>query len=158
MPVPLWSRLRFRLLWSVSNLDSDSRKYWNHITLRRDEVNLTRMNSLLHRPSARLSSLPPHRLPLTARSVAVGLVSASARVATNGRCVGRLGGAGCACLPSFAYLSPSLCPPFTIIAIFQPPIQPSRRARYCLFQVLETAGEGAEPGGFLPGSPPPVSE
>ena len=33
VPAPLWSRLRLRLFWSASNLDSDSSKNWNHITL-----------------------------------------------------------------------------------------------------------------------------
>ena len=33
VPAPPWSRLQYRLFWSVTNLDSDSGKTWNHITL-----------------------------------------------------------------------------------------------------------------------------
>ena len=33
VPAPSWSRLEYRLFWSVTNQDSDSGKNWNHITL-----------------------------------------------------------------------------------------------------------------------------
>ena len=33
VPAPLWSRLRLWLFWPASNLDSNSSKIWNHITL-----------------------------------------------------------------------------------------------------------------------------
>ena len=38
VPVPLWSRFRFQLFWLLPKQDSDSRKFWNHLTL---NVNIT---------------------------------------------------------------------------------------------------------------------
>ena len=39
VPAPPWSRLWYQLFWSVTNLDSDSGKSWNHLTPNGDPLN-----------------------------------------------------------------------------------------------------------------------